>query len=1380
MSKIKKFVTLMLAAVLLLGSVPIEPVLAASENEAVTEEVNEEITEETSLEEFSSENEIEEIESGEAYLEVVEEEFLVTFNLSGATYEFDDEIDQLDEIGVSITEIDIDGDFIIMSVPEGLTFGWLGLAEIEKENFVFDGWNTERDGSGIDIDEDIEITEDLEVYAQWEEDEDVVEDGVVEEDVSVVEDSVVEEGQDSEFEEDEDVVEDNEVVEDGDVVEDNVLNENNETGSVDEAVEDNESEASLEAMSTTVMPRPVVAASPVINTPFDEYTLSPGVAKPWIVEVSNMPVRPMMDIMYVVDTTGSMRFILPTVADTLSQFTEDLVEAGATDIHFGTAFFGDFDFDDPWFGITLPLGGHDIPTVQDAIRNLTPTGGGDAPEDPLWAHMRVIDETDWREDAQRVIILITDNPTKIRPDITVGGHPVTYEGAANITIENNIEAVLMSYGRFVFAHFSSLLGVEEHIWRTQADLERELRYAVIPPIATLNDYYVEARVISITYESDGTPSTDVSVEVDPDSFILRGGEIKEFDFTATPASVPNRFNDSTIVEIGFYVDGERVSSATQYLRFRVDAFSALHQFVSSDTDRDLPAEVLALLPADQTGLEVGSDASPYDFSPTTVSVGNGVWTFVGWDHESKVIVDRDVTFVGTWTWEYLEFDVLYEFESGTPDKDLPPEVIALRPSDRIGVSVGSVTPTDVFPTAVELNEGVLGHGIWTFEGWDPPRATIVDEDVTFTGTWTWEYVEFNVLHDFESEITDRDLPAEVLALLPDNQTGVRVGITVYPDDDFPQTVVINEGVLGSGVWTFVGWDHESQEIVDRDVMFVGTWTWRYLEFNVLHEFESGTLNRDLPAEVLALLPNDQIGVPVGTTVYPADDFPQTVAIDEGDLGSGEWTFAGWDYDSKNIVDRDVTFVGTWTWRYHEFDVLYEFESGTPDRDLPPEVLAMLPSDRTGFRVGTTVYPEYEFPSTVWINEGVLGSGLWTFAGWDHGRKEIINRDVTFVGTWTWMYLEFDVLHEFESGTPDRELPEEVLELLPLDQIGVRVGTTVYPDEDFPLTVELNEGVLGHGIWTFVGWDLESAIIVDEDVTFTGTWTWEYIEFNVFHEFESGTPDKELPVEVLELLPFDQIGVRVGTTVYPDEVFPLTIELNEGVLGHGIWTFEGWDLENAIVVDGDVIFTGIWVWEYITFNVRHEFVSGTVRELPAEIFTLLPAGRTGVRVGTTVLPTGGFSTTVIVEINAGYRIWTFEGWDPESATIVDEDIVFTGTWTYTEFRCPPCPKCPVCPKCPTCPPCPKCPTCPPCRPPVKPKQPCTSNRPCTPSRPGTGTPNQPGSGTGTPNQPSPGTPNQPSKPTLPQTGAMVGSTVLVGLALSISGAALVLKKRKGLK
>ena len=330
----------------------------------------------------------------------------------------------------------------------------------------------------------------------------------------------------------------------------------------------------LAAASGPIALNPLANAVPSPTVPFATYTLSADEIKSWQVPLSFLSVSEKMDIMYVVDTTGSMSGIRTLVADTVSGFTSDLMTAGAVDINFGTAFFGDIDTDKPWFGITLPLGDYDLTTVSNALKSLTMTNGGDDPEDALMAYMQAVNDTAWRPDAQHVVVLITDELTKYRPTVTIGGYPVTLDGALGITGDNNIEPVIASYQNSRTSPLGDLattLGVTEYVWTNATELLNSLVTAVILPQNTQLDYLCEAKVESIKYASDGVLSTDVGVSIAPASFVLKGGETNQFDLMATVSNVPARYNDQTIVEIGFYVDGIRIDRATQYLYFNTGA-----------------------------------------------------------------------------------------------------------------------------------------------------------------------------------------------------------------------------------------------------------------------------------------------------------------------------------------------------------------------------------------------------------------------------------------------------------------------------------------------------------------------------------------------------------------------------------------------------------------------------------------------------------------------------------------------------------------------------------------------------------------------------------------------------------------------------------------
>ncbi|MCL1847225.1 MAG: VWA domain-containing protein [Coriobacteriia bacterium] len=324
------------------------------------------------------------------------------------------------------------------------------------------------------------------------------------------------------------------------------------------------------ATGSPILYTPLAGVAPSPKVPFATYTLDADETKNWQVPLTNYPLPEKMDIMYVVDTTGSMSGRRTIAANTVSGFTSDLVSAGATDIYFGTAFFGDLDYDDPWFGITLPLGNHDPATVSTALSSLTPTGGGDLPEDSVMAYMCTVDETPWRADALHVVVLITDAPSKYRLTFDVDGYPVTLDGALDITNDYNIQLVITSYWGTPLNDLATKLGVPEYTWSNQTELSDALVTAIIVPSATAPDYLCEAKVESITYESDGALSTDIDMSISPASFVLSGGDTKDFDLTALATDSPARFNDRTIVEIGYYIDGVRVTSATQFLYFTAE------------------------------------------------------------------------------------------------------------------------------------------------------------------------------------------------------------------------------------------------------------------------------------------------------------------------------------------------------------------------------------------------------------------------------------------------------------------------------------------------------------------------------------------------------------------------------------------------------------------------------------------------------------------------------------------------------------------------------------------------------------------------------------------------------------------------------------------
>lgn len=74
----------------------------------------------------------------------------------------------------------------------------------------------------------------------------------------------------------------------------------------------------------------------------------------------------------------------------------------------------------------------------------------------------------------------------------------------------------------------------------------------------------------------------------------------------------------------------------------------VYSFDSATQGKDLPQEVLALLPPTETDLVDGTTVTPAALLQTEVAVQDGKWVFKAWDKESAVVEGLDITFTGTW------------------------------------------------------------------------------------------------------------------------------------------------------------------------------------------------------------------------------------------------------------------------------------------------------------------------------------------------------------------------------------------------------------------------------------------------------------------------------------------------------------------------------------------------------------------------------------------------------------------------------------------------------------------------------------------------------------------------------------------------------------
>ena len=683
-------------------------------------------------------------------------------------------------------------------------------------------------------------------------------------------------------------------------------------------------------------------------------------------------------------------------------------------------------------------------------------------------------------------------------------------------------------------------------------------------------------------------------------------------------------------------------------------YKATHEFVSGTPGKELPQEVKSLLPADQTDLKDGSQATPTQPSKTEVKTAEGTWSFKSYDKASETINGADAHFVGTWEFTPAPtYKATHEFVSGTPGKDLPQEVKSLLPADQTDLKDGSqATPTQPSKTEVKTAEGT-----WSFKSYDKASETINGADAHFVGTWEFTPAPtYKATHEFVSGTPGKDLPQEVKTLLPSEQTDLKDGSQATPTQPSKTEVKTAEGT-----WSFKSYDKASETINGADAHFVGTWEFTPAPtYKATHEFVSGTPGKDLPQEVKTLLPSDQTDLKDGSQATPTQPSKTEVKTAEG-----TWSFKSYDKASETINGGDAHFVGTWEFTpaptvTHK--AVHEFVSGTPGKELPQEVKTLLPSDQTDLKDGSQATPTQPSKTEVKTAEGT-----WSFKSYDKTSETVNGSDVKFVGTWEFTAIPVPTVthkavHEFVSGTPGKELPQEVKTLLPSDQTDLKDGSQVTPTQPSQTEVKTAEGT-----WSFKSYDKTSETVNGSDVKFVGTWEFTPAPtYKATHEFVSGTPGKELPQEVKALLPADQIDLKDGSQATPTQPSQTEVKTAEGT-----WSFKSYDKTSETVNGSDVKFVGTWEFTAspvptVTHKAVHEFVSGTPgKELPQEVKALLPADQTDLKDGSQATPTQPSQT----EVKTAEGTWSFKSYDKTSETINGSDVKFIGTWEFTATPVP---------------------------------------------------------------------------------------------------------------
>ena len=168
-----------------------------------------------------------------------------------------------------------------------------------------------------------------------------------------------------------------------------------------------------------------------------------------------------------------------------------------------------------------------------------------------------------------------------------------------------------------------------------------------------------------------------------------------------------------------------------------------------------------------------------------------------------------------------------------------------------------------------------------------------------------------------------------------------------------------------------------------------------------------------------------------------------------------------------------------------------------------------------------------------------------------------------------------VRYEFYNATPEKELPEGLMKLLPVDDKDYAVGDLVVPKH---LNMPIYEDKVNNGRWLF-----EPAVILSynedksfpyegKEVVFSGSWEFEPNPAPTY-SFVSVTPDKELPSYISELLPEDDTVYKEGDVVKAKNPAQTITQFDP--VNNEEWHFVGYDKESGVAGEDELKFIGKW-------------------------------------------------------------------------------------------------------------------------------------------------------------------------------------------------------------
>lgn len=116
-----------------------------------------------------------------------------------------------------------------------------------------------------------------------------------------------------------------------------------------------------------------------------------------------------LDLVFVLDTTGSMGPYITAAKNSITAIAARLTQAESYDVRFGLVAYRDHPPQDTSYVIQAFALTDSLEVHHEQLCSLSAAGGGDGPE-AVAAGLKASLESEWREDATKVVVLIADAP----------------------------------------------------------------------------------------------------------------------------------------------------------------------------------------------------------------------------------------------------------------------------------------------------------------------------------------------------------------------------------------------------------------------------------------------------------------------------------------------------------------------------------------------------------------------------------------------------------------------------------------------------------------------------------------------------------------------------------------------------------------------------------------------------------------------------------------------------------------------------------------------------------------------------------------------------------------------------------------------------------